>query len=80
MMKVTLFFVSVFFVASIWSGAFEAGTDFLLMLLGAALVFVAWLDDKKEQQRIKELKSRQLDRSMRWSQVYQSRSQKRKFY
>jgi len=80
MMKVTAFFVSVFFVASVSSGAFDLGTDFLLLLLGAALVFVAWLDDKKEQARVKELRARQLQRNLKWNDIYQSRSQRKRVH
>jgi len=80
MMKVTLFFVGIFFLASIWSGAFNLGTDFLLLLLGAAMVFVAWLEDKKEKQRVRELRSRQLARNLKWNELYQSNRHKKRIY
>ena len=62
-MKSTLVIVCVFLFSSLWSGAFDMVTQLLLFVLGAAAVFFAWLDEKKEKRRQKALKQKQFERS-----------------
>ena len=77
-MKATLVIVCIFLISSLWSGAFDVVTQLLLVVLGIGAVFFAWLDEKKEKRRLKALKQKQFERSLRWDLSYPARSSRRK--
>lgn len=80
MVIAVLVIVCIFLFSALWSGAFGTGVLVLLFSLGAVAVYYGWIEDKKKQRQRKELKLKQLERTIRWNEAYQPRSQRNRTY
>lgn len=56
--------------SSLWLQAFNVGVQAVLMLICSGFMYLAWRQDKREKQRINQLKLNKIERDLRRQQGY----------